>query len=107
MKRDTAVLCAGNKGGFSLEDTLCGGMLIDKLNSRIENLDLENDAAWVALDIYHKHKQDLESALKQSDHGTELVMLGFERDISYCAQEDQIAICPIWQSGRLVRPDSE
>jgi 2-phosphosulfolactate phosphatase len=107
IKQDIAVICSGNKGGFSLEDTLCGGMLIDRLQSSSDNLSLENDAAWVALDIFNKHKHDLETALKQSDHGTTLVNLGFERDVNYCSQADKIEICPVWKSGRLIRLDSE
>ena len=98
---DVSIICAGNKGGFSLEDALCGGMLVDKLLAADNTVELDNDAAFVAQGLYHKHRENLEDALHKSDHGKYLDSLGFAKDISFCAQEDNLTICPVWQSGRL------
>jgi len=100
---DVAVICAGNKGGFSLEDALCGGMLLHRL--RIAGggkAVFDNDASWVALEMYRKHRNNLENALRRSDHGKFLISLGFEQDIAFCVKEDSLAVCPIWQQGRLI-----
>lgn len=102
---DVAIICAGNKGGFSLEDALCGGMLVDKLGSLGGPVELDNDATHVAQALYHRHKEDLQGALRQSDHGKYLFSLGFDKDIEFCAQEDTLSICPVWQSGRLTLPE--
>jgi len=99
---DIAVLCAGNKGDFSLEDTLCGGMLVHKLKNSASGIELENDAAWVALETFEKHKHNLVAALKECDHGKFLESLGFGQDVEFCSSEDYLEICPIWDSGRLV-----
>ncbi|NIP42977.1 MAG: 2-phosphosulfolactate phosphatase [candidate division Zixibacteria bacterium] len=101
IKDDISVICAGNKGGFSLEDALCGGMLVDKLLASGGNMELDNDAAFVSQGLYHKHRDNLEEALHKSDHGKYLDSLGFSNDVSFCAQKDSLSICPVWQSGRL------
>lgn len=102
LNNNTAIICAGNKGGFSLEDALCGGMLLERLRSADGDIELDNDASWVALEMYEKHKHDIRAALRESDHGKFLISLGFEQDIAFCASVDSIPICPSWQSGRLI-----
>jgi 2-phosphosulfolactate phosphatase len=102
QKEDIAIICAGNKGGFSLEDALCGGMLVYKLKLADKGFEPENDAAWIAMGLYEKHKDDLAGALRESDHGKFLVKLGFEQDIAFCAKEDHLNVAPLWQSGRLI-----
>ncbi|HEQ99948.1 MAG TPA: 2-phosphosulfolactate phosphatase [candidate division Zixibacteria bacterium] len=101
INNDVSIICAGNKGGFSLEDALCGGMLVDRLLASDRAMELDNDAAFVSRGLYHKHKDNLEDALHKSDHGKYLDSLGFSKDVSFCAQEDNLSICPVWQSGRL------
>jgi len=100
--QDVAIICAGNKGGFSLEDALCGGMLIHKLVETDNSVILANDASWVAQKIYERERANIELAIRESDHGKDLVKLGFEQDISFCAKEDHLAVSPVWDSGRLV-----
>jgi 2-phosphosulfolactate phosphatase len=102
LKADTAIICAGNNGGFSLEDALCGGMLLERLRSADGDIKLDNDASWVALEMYEKHRHNIEASLRESDHGKFLISLGFEQDIAFCAREDSIPICPSWRSGRLI-----
>lgn len=102
LQADTAIICAGNNGGFSLEDALCGGMLLERLQSADPDIKLDNDASWVALEMYEKHKLNIEAALRESDHGKFLISLGFEQDVAFCARQDSIPICPFWRSGRLI-----
>lgn len=102
LKQDTVIICAGNKGGFSLEDALCGGMLVHKLLESDNNTVIENDAAAVALKLYNQNKDNIREAISESDHGKFLNSLGFEQDISFCAKVDHLSITPIWKSGRLI-----
>ena len=64
QKDDIAIICAGNNGGFSLEDALCGGMLVHKLKHADKGFNPENDAAWISMGLYEKHKDDLVGALR-------------------------------------------
>ncbi len=99
---DIAIVCSGRELNFSLEDTLCGGMIISGLGDRAESA---NDAAVVASKLYEERKSDLASALRNSDHGRYLVSLGFSPDIDFAAQVDSIGLIPYWDNGRLVVDD--
>ncbi len=99
---DIAIVCSGRELHFSLEDTLCGGMIISGLADRAESA---NDAAVVALALYEERKSSLASALRNSDHGRYLVSLGFSADIDFAAQVDSIGLIPYWDNGRLVVDD--
>jgi len=102
FKKDAAIICAGNKGGFSLEDALCGGMLVRRLLDNDKNVELDNDATAVALKLYDQNKDNIREAISESDHGKFLNSLGFEQDISFCAKEDHLSVTPVWKSGRLI-----
>lgn len=102
LSRDIAIICAGNKGGFSLEDALCGGMLVRKLLDSDTKIEMDNDAATVALRLYDQNSDNIRDAISESDHGRFLNSLGFEQDISFCAKEDHLSITPVWKSGRLI-----
>lgn len=96
---DVAIICSGKEHRFSLEDALCGGMLISRIGA---GADASNDAAAVALTLHDQHSGDLAGALKSCDHGRYLKSIGFGGDIEYAAKVDSVPILPIMRQGRLV-----
>jgi len=96
---DIVIACSGKESRFSLEDAVCGGMIISRLGDTIGEA---NDAAMVAKSLYEFHKDDIRSALRNSDHGRYLVSIGFSADIDYAAGVDTIAVLPQWDKGRFV-----
>ncbi len=102
IKNHISIICAGNKGGFSLEDALCGGMMVDKLMESGGKFNPVNDAAIVSRELYLSHKDDIAGALRQSDHGKFLESIGFGKDVEFCASIDELDTVPMLQSGRLV-----
>jgi 2-phosphosulfolactate phosphatase len=96
---DTAIICSGKESKFSLEDAICGGMILSILGSQA---DLINDAAEVALTMYETHKSNLIAALRNCDHGRYLASIGFGYDIDFAAGIDTLRILPAWEHGRLV-----
>jgi 2-phosphosulfolactate phosphatase len=96
---DIAVVCSGKESRFSLEDVVCGGMIIAALGSRSE---IANDAAMVAKTLYEAHKDDIASALRTCDHGRYLRSIGFADDIDYAAGIDTIGVLPQWENGRFL-----
>jgi 2-phosphosulfolactate phosphatase len=94
---DVVVLCAGTIGEYSLEDTVCGGMVISGLDGT-----LSGDAAK-AVDEFRKYEGRLPECLRDSFHGQDLMRLGFEADLEYAAQTDATTIVPVLdESGRVV-----
>jgi len=97
--RDLFIFPSGDKGNFSLEDTLCGGMLIDLVLKKGKEQIFLTDASYCARILYQKFKDNLSEALHLSHHGKELIHRGFEDDLAYCAQIDVTPVVPIFQGG--------
>jgi 2-phosphosulfolactate phosphatase len=97
--RDVFIFPSGDEGNFSLEDTLCGGMLIDLITKQEKEPIFLNDASYAAQIIYHRFKDDLLEAFHLSHHGKELIGRGFEDDLAYCAQIDITNIVPEFKDG--------
>lgn len=102
MSTDTVVLCSGKDSRFSLEDAICGGMIVSRLRNLITD---DNDAAKVAEVLYHEHERDLLSSLRYSDHGEYLSSIGFGADIDFAAGVDTINVLPQLTDGRFLAAD--
>lgn len=99
---DIALLCAGNDGDFSIEDTLCGGMIIHKLiNEKKLRPDL-NDAAALALMLYESNRADLTRAIAGGEHGRLLAGLGFTEDVRIASRPDSLPILPLYKDNLIV-----
>ncbi len=97
--RDLVIFPSGDKGNFSLEDTICGGMLVDQIINRGQKPVVLTDASHTAHILYQRFKGDLLEAFHLSHHGRELVDLGLEEDLLYCSQIDITDIVPIFREG--------
>ena len=97
--RDLFIFPSGDEGNFSLEDTLCGGMLIDLITQKEKKQISLNDASYSAQILYQRFKDNLLEAFRLSHHGRELIHRGFEDDLAYCAQIDITNIVPEFKDG--------
>lgn len=97
---DVAILCAGRKGGFALDDAACAGALVRRLADLDPSLEL-NDAAEMARAYDRAHGHDPEAVLRRSAHGRYLEELGFGDDIATCAAVDRVPIVPFLKDGRI------
>lgn len=97
------ILCSGREEEFSLEDATCAGMLITHLQSRFAPVASENgaphdhlsDSARAALSISRQYGSDIYRTLIESDHGRNLIELGFEADILAASQIDSVPLVPV------------
>lgn len=101
LNKDLAIVCSGKEGKFSLEDAVCGGMFVHKLQEQ-KKADL-NDAAQAAAVLYLKHKDNLLKVLETCEHGKFLTSLGFEKDLAFCSQLNSLPVLPILENGRIVK----
>jgi 2-phosphosulfolactate phosphatase len=102
---DTVVVCSGREGGFSIEDTLCGGLLIDRLTSKHRRKVALNDAGALARLLYHERRDSLQEAIAQGEHGRYLAGLGLSGDVELCSRVDALPVLPVLKDGRLIRSD--
>ena len=100
LSEDFIILCAGKTGEFSLEDTVCAGMLISKLikTNPKEKYEL-TDSALGATKLYSTYKNDLLIMMHESEHGKFLCEIGFEEDLAECSKVDVCDCLPVLRNG--------
>jgi 2-phosphosulfolactate phosphatase len=100
---DIYILCAGNQGKFSLEDAVCGGMLVNGLRSRLTSPVELNDSGVAAEVLLKQYARRIKALLRNCDHGRYLAEIGFEKDLFVCAEIDALQVVPVMREGRITR----
>lgn len=105
-EKEAVLLCAGNNGGFALEDAACAGFLLRRLVDETgqEILPL-NDGAWVALELGKRATRNPLRLLRRAVHGRYLEGEGFGEDLALCAAVDTRPILPVLRDRMIVRSD--
>jgi 2-phosphosulfolactate phosphatase len=110
LDSDVLLLCAGRPplvGGFSLEDSVCGGMIVQRLSQEKSGTIELTDSSMAAQSLFKSFGKSILKMLKSTDHGRLLIELGFAEDIKMCAQVDSIPIVPMLIGTSLkIRKDS-
>jgi 2-phosphosulfolactate phosphatase len=86
------VVCAGFEGDFGLDDTLVAGALAEAL---------EELSPFAAL--YRSVSQDLAATLLHSQAGQELVKIGLQDDVPFCAERDRFTLVPMLGEDGVLR----
>ncbi len=109
INSDFIFICAGNQpavGGFCVEDAVCAGMVIQKLQSD-KSISLElSDAALASLTLFKKFGRSILKMIKNSEHGKYLKEIGFANDLRVCAGVDTIPVLPVL-SGNVIKLKKE
>jgi len=98
---DVLIVCAGEAGGFALEDAIGAGALVDALLTSISDVELRDGARAAAL-LYRSVATRLADAIASADHAQYLAHKGFARDVTRCAAVDTLGVVPILRDGILV-----
>jgi 2-phosphosulfolactate phosphatase len=99
LGRDLLIFPSGDEGNFSLEDTICGGMLIDLIAKEDKKSISLTDASYCAQFLYQRFENKLVEAFQLSHHGKGLIRQGFGDDLVYCARIDIIDMVPEFKNG--------
>ena len=100
---DLAIVCAGKNGRFALEDAACAGALVRRLADGGGGVAL-NDAAEMAREYDRANGHTPEAILRRSEHGRDLIDMGFEEDLAVCAKVDSVPLVPLLREGRITAP---
>lgn len=98
---DVAVICAGRQNRISLEDTICAGLMLDRLWGGSEP-GMVTDSAHTAFTLFHTDSHDLPGALRKANHAQRLIERNYEDDVDYCFQLDALPVLPYYTDNRLV-----
>ena len=99
---DIAIICAGEEGGFTLEDAACAGRYVKAIPKRADAI-VANDAAAASVLIEKKYGDNIAKVFKESTHGQALQSAGFGDDLAAAAKVDSYPVVPIWQDRQITK----
>jgi len=99
---EIVIVCSGNNGLFSYEDSTCAGDLINEIIKLNEDVKLD-DASKTCFFLFQKHKKKIKKMLKGTEHGMKLLEAGFAEDIKYAANKNIIDVVPCYNAGSIKR----
>ena len=89
------ILCAGWNNRISIEDTLFGGALAEKLSKKA-NIKFDSDSIKMTYELWLRVKDNLDEYLKLSDHYQRLVNNSAVGDVDFCITQNSISIVPVY-----------
>jgi 2-phosphosulfolactate phosphatase len=98
--REALIACAGEKDLFCLEDTVCGGAIIERLEKTGVPLS-KTDAAAAAQVLFEQCEGDVYGTLCNCEWGQYLEGLGMGKDVRICARIDSSSLVPVYREGKI------
>lgn len=98
LKKEVEIICAGTSGNFNLEDAVCAGNIIHRIEENLKDIEL-TDSAIASNLLYKNYSKNILKMLKNTEHGKLLIENGFENDIKECAKVDSFDLIPFFSSG--------
>ena len=100
------IICAGKENDFCMEDAVCAGRIINKLEKTNDVEIVPDDSAKAAAALDSVFGKSILKMLKTSEHGMYLAEAGFADDLKACGEIDSIDVLPIL-SGSVIRARKE
>lgn len=98
--RDLTVICAGDRGGFSLEDAVCAGLLANRVRHAAPGTRL-TDAAEAACGLGTLYGARLDWLRRDSGWARHLDAHARGLDLDCCLRVDTSAVVPILAAGAI------
>ena len=97
---DSLIVCSGYEGGFSLEDAVCAGSIVDRASRMAARLVL-GDGARACQVLWERFGADLGRLLPETGWGDRMLALGFGPDLTMCAELDATEVVPVMEGERI------
>ena len=98
--RDLTVLCAGDRGGFSLEDAVCAGLLAEGIGRAVARATL-SDAAQAARCLGILYGARLDRLRRDSGWARHLEARARGADLDCCLRLDTSGVVPVLANGAI------
>ena len=92
---DVVVVCAGERGGRSLEDHACAGLLVERVRAAAPTV-APTPAALAALAVGRRYAGDVTRLRSDSPWARRLVAAGRGADVTACLRLDTTSLVPIY-----------
>jgi 2-phosphosulfolactate phosphatase len=99
---DVLLFCAGWKNRFSLEDSLCAGLIADRL-IKSAGFETHCDSTIACMDLWTLAEKDLIAYIEKCSHRHRLKGIVSEESIRYCHTLDVLDVLPVLKEGKLVK----
>ncbi|MBI4811449.1 MAG: 2-phosphosulfolactate phosphatase, partial [Ignavibacteriales bacterium] len=106
LREDFTIICAGKENNFCIEDAVCAGRIINKLEDAIDDNLILDDSSVACTILDKSFGKSTIKMLKSSDHGKYLTEIGFANDLKICAAIDMVDALPVL-TGNVVRLQKE
>ena len=100
-EESVTIVCAGRERHFALEDAVCAGMLVERLTKGRAKSTTMNDGAIAAAALAKRFGDDLDAMLRDTAAGRQLISIGHDYDVVYCAGLDQLDVVPKLEDRRI------
>lgn len=101
QQKDILILCSGWKDSLSLEDSVCAGALTTGLINSARYA-VGSDSANIAVELWNKSRNDLQSYCSKGSHFQRLEKLGLIDDLSFCFKLNTSTAVPVWNGEYIV-----
>lgn len=96
-QQPVALVCAGWKNKFNLEDTVFAGAVLHTIKRQF---DMGSDSCVAAINLFLTAQQDMAAYLRHCNHAQRFEKLGID-DLEICLKTDETDIVPIFTNGVL------
>jgi 2-phosphosulfolactate phosphatase len=98
---DVTILCSGDGGALALEDTVCAGLLVERMLATAPRLEL-SAAAQVALRLAEYYGERLDDIRRHARWARRLYRQGRSADLDACLRVDTTSMVPVFRAGAIV-----
>ncbi len=93
LSSDICLVCAGNNGTVSFEDSACASLILNHIVSRYPRVRVLSDFAHTIVPL--ATLPDLPTRLRQGQHCQKLVAKGYSHDVEFClSSASQTSVIP-------------
>jgi 2-phosphosulfolactate phosphatase len=95
LRKDVVIVCSGTKDRFALEDSLCAGYLVQRIQDASPNVIITDDLGKAMRLAFSQASDRLAETLLLSESGKRLCRLGYQDDVLHCSRIDLYSNVPI------------
>nr|WP_053377866.1 2-phosphosulfolactate phosphatase [Paenibacillus sp. FJAT-27812] len=103
LRRDVVILCAGSHDEFAIEDGLCAGLVLDRLQALSQITVEMDDFGSAMLALYRNRSSQVRDTIMNGMTGKKLLKLGMRKDIEACSAIDIYNEVPRLNGDQLTR----
>jgi 2-phosphosulfolactate phosphatase len=103
LRRDVVILCAGSHDEFAIEDGLCAGFVLEKLQAFSPVAIEMDDFGSAMLGLYRNRSAQIRETMMNGITGRKLIKLGLRKDIEACSFIDIYQDVPRLNGDQLTR----